>query len=304
MEDDDEFGDLYTDVLSQFQPPEPPNDPPPKPLIDLNLHTHDDDEFLFPAPNPNPNPIPKLNSTLSHHTETLVLNSTSSIPEPVLPQSSDSNRDSKPEVVRDDGFPEASASGVLESGGDGKPHEEVLNPRGRSGFELVLSERGGKDDSLVEKNEDLIDEEENFDKFDIEEAEEPVIPGVSDHGGGGNDWDSDSDDDLKIVLNESNHGDMLMDGLRGRGDEDDEDDDDDDPLVIVADSEPGIVPMEDREWGEDVGRVADGETKELGEATKVNGGAVVAPKTGFNGSFTYQPYHSQFKVSYVVQVKY
>lgn len=73
------------------------------------------------------------------------------------------------------------------------------------------------------------------------EAEEPVIPGVSDHGGGGNDWDSDSDDDLKIVLNESNHGDMLMDGLGGRGDEDDEDDDDD-VLWYCAGSEPGIVP--------------------------------------------------------------
>lgn len=174
---------------------------------------------------------------------------------------------------------------------------------GASSESRVL-ERGGKDDFLVvEKNEGLIDKEENFDRFDIEEAEEeePVIPGVSDRRGEGNDdWESESDDDLKIVLNESNHDGMVMEGL---GDEDD--DDDDDPLVIVADSDPGHVPMEEREWAEDAkARGADGERKEGGEGARANGGAVVAPKIGFNSSFTYQPFHSQFKVSYVVQVGY
>lgn len=40
-------------------------------------------------------------------------------------------------------------------------------------------------------------------------------------------------------------------------------------IVLVANR---VLFQEDREWGEDAGRVADGERKELGEATKVNGG--------------------------------
>ncbi|KAI8570395.1 hypothetical protein RHMOL_Rhmol01G0030800 [Rhododendron molle] len=261
MEDDDEFGDLYTDVLRQFQPSPASSPPPvlPKPPIDLNLPTHDDVSPLGAAPNPNPNPKPNLNFTLSHHTQTLASNSPP-----------DSNRNSNQEAVRDEGLADGASS---ESRG---------------------LERGGKDDFLVvDKNEGLIDKEENFDRFDIEEAEEeePVIPGVSDRRGEGNDdWESESDDDdLKIVLNESNHDGMVMEGL---GDEDD----DDDPLVIVADSDPGLVPMEEREWAEDAtARGADGERKEVGEGAKANGGAVVAPKIGFNSSFTYQPFHSQFK---------
>ncbi|XP_058186731.1 FIP1[V]-like protein isoform X2 [Rhododendron vialii] len=263
MEDDDEFGDLYTDVLRQFQP-SPVSSPPPVPPkspIDLNLLTQNDDVFpLGAAPNPNPNPKPNLNFTLSHHTQTLASNSPP-----------DSNRNSNQEAVRDEGLADRASS------------------------ESRVLERGGKDDFLVvEKNEGLIDKEENFDRFDIEEAEEeePVIPGVSDRRGEGNDdWVSESDDDdLKIVLNESNHDGMVMEGLG------DEDDDDDDPLVIVADSDPGLIPMEEREWAEDATtRGADGERKEVGEGAKANGGAVVAPKIGFNSSFTYQPFHSQFK---------
>ena len=114
-----------------------------------------------------------------------------------------------------------------------------------------------------------------------------------DNGDEEDDWDSDSEDDLQIVLNDNNHMHMVMDrtGVMGS------DDEDGDPLVIVADSEPAHQPIEEQEWGEDAAQDMDGERKESGDAAKMNGGVAVAPKIGYN----YHPYHSQFKVSDVVR---
>ncbi|KAK1324080.1 hypothetical protein QJS10_CPA02g01161 [Acorus calamus] len=115
---------------------------------------------------------------------------------------------------------------------------------------------------------------------DVEEAEEePVIPGLSrspleadakvaadvldkeeDLGGaGGDDWESDSEDDLRIVLNETRGpigGGLQRNGRIGGSDEEDDDDDDEDgeDLVIVADDgdQPRPPMMEEQEWGEEV----------------------------------------------------
>ncbi|KAK9274595.1 hypothetical protein L1049_021844 [Liquidambar formosana] len=135
-----------------------------------------------------------------------------------------------------------------------------------------------------------------------------TIPGVSsepgnrekadvvsrdDASGEGDDWDSDSEDDLQIVLNDNNHGPMAMDrgGVVGSDDEDE----DGEPLVIVGDADdPNHQTMEEPDWGEDASQTADGERKEMGEAAKVNGGMPVAPKVGYS-SHGYHPFHSQFK---------
>ncbi|GAB2232650.1 hypothetical protein Drorol1_Dr00011692 [Drosera rotundifolia] len=103
-------------------------------------------------------------------------------------------------------------------------------------------------------------------------------------------WDSDdSEDDLRIVLNESNP--MEMNGMVGI----DDDDEDGDPLVIVSDTDAAVhQPAEEQEWGEDVGQVGDGERKEIPEAGKVNAGGIVAPKVAYN-NFGYHPFHSQYK---------
>lgn len=111
--------------------------------------------------------------------------------------------------------------------------------------------------------------------------------------GQGDDWDSDSDDDLQIVLNDNNHGPMGMEtnGLMVASNDDDEDEE---PLVIVADNDVGHQPAEEQEWGEDQGQAADG--KEIADPSKANGGLMAPPKTGY-GNYGYHPFHSQFKVS-------
>ncbi|KAF5946950.1 hypothetical protein HYC85_017178 [Camellia sinensis] len=327
-DDDDEFGDLYTDVLRPLQSSALSQNR----AIDLNIQS-DDEDILLIAPNSNPN----FNFTSSHQNQTLVFNSDNAAPELGLASSSDSHRnlnlnldlDGKPqsqEVEKEDGLaegvsnwglglPEPSVPRVLESGGDLK----FPNLIDESGIDVVVEERADKDDLLVAKDECSLDKNDNFEKFDIEEVNtgiedlgsEPVIPGLSIPGvsdavdnrgdsnfvmrdvasGEGDDWDSDSEDDLQIVLND-NHGPMAM-GKTGVMGSDDEDEDGD-PLVIVGDTELGHQPMEEREWGEDAAQGADGERKELGDAAKVNGGVVVPPKIGYS-NHPYHPYHSQFK---------
>lgn len=230
MEDDDEFGDLYTDVLRPLQSKQPsPNRP-----IDLNIYS-DDDEILFPATTSNPNPNPKFNFATSHTNQAPVFKSENE--------------------GLDDGFSslasDSSVSKVLD-----------LNLMDESGIDVVVEESEEKDDAIIEKDEDLMDKKENFENFDIEEVDDsgigdissglliPGITGLSNGAGNGgdgmsgegDDWDSDdSEDDLKIVLNENNHVGMVMDGNGVMGSDDE--DEDGDPLVIVADSERVI-----REW--------------------------------------------------------
>ncbi|KAF2317061.1 hypothetical protein GH714_011400 [Hevea brasiliensis] len=156
--------------------------------------------------------------------------------------------------------------------------------------------------------------------FDIEEGNTgipadsgPMIPGLAvdvedskrieaDVGGGregDEDWeeDSDSEDDLQIVLNDTNHGPMGMEsGIMGDGGDDD-DDEDGDPLVIVADGDPN-QPIEEQEWGvgEDAAATsgAEGERKEGGEAAG-KGIAVAGPKIGYSNHGYHHSFHSQFK---------
>ncbi|KAL0013552.1 hypothetical protein SO802_000621 [Lithocarpus litseifolius] len=319
MEDDDEFGDLYTDVLRPFasssslssasQPRQPSPAPPSlhRP-IDLNpKSSKDDDGIVFGAPH--------SNSTAPNQTLA---------PQPEEPLREVVKLDLAPNsIAREDS---AGGARVLEAG-------DVELPR-RTGPEAGVVEsktlsRGGGEGGV-----DLMDKDVNF---DIEEGNtgiedigsEPIIPGLSGGGGSGsggdamvrgltvnleasrkddasggggggsgeNDWDSDSDDDLQIVLNDNNHGPMAME-RGGIGGEEDDDDEDGDPLVIVADEELN-QEMEAQEWGDDAAQAADGEKKETGDAGKVIGGgvhvgAVVAPKIGYS-NHGYHPFHSQFK---------
>ena len=327
MEDDDEFGDLYTDVLRPFasssslssasQPHQPSPAPPSlHSPIDLNLKSSkDDDGIVFGAPH--------SNSTAPNQTLA---------PQPKEPVREAVKLDLAPNsIAREDS---AGGARVLEAG-------DVELPR-RTGPEAGVVESEALSRGGGEGGVDLMDKDVNFDIEDgntgIDDiGSEPIIPGLSGGGGSGsgsggdamvrgltvnleasrkddasggggasgeNDWDSDSDDDLQIVLNDNNHGPMAME-RGGIGGEEDDDDEDGDPLVIVADGE--LNPeMEAQEWGDDAAQAADGEKKETGDAGKVIGGgvhvgAVVAPKIGYS-NHAYHPFHSQFKVSelYVV----
>ncbi|XP_059635492.1 FIP1[V]-like protein [Cornus florida] len=336
MEDDDEFGDLYTDVLrpltssSASQPPPiqstPPNLSHP---IDLKIQS-DHEEITHGTPDFNFT----LNFSSSNQNYALVSDSDKTAPKLILAGSLDSHRNlnvddelenqevDKREDLAGVGNNWASdsigpnESRVLESVGDVKLQKRAFddpNYADESGIDVVVDEGDDKDDFLVEKDEILAGKSENFDVKEVDTGigdlgSEQIIPGLSipgvsdavdnfrtrdDATGEGDGWDSDSEDDLQIVLNDNNNGPRAMDRTGVMGTDDDDEDEDGDPLVIVADSDPNHQPIHEQEWGEDAAQGTDGERQELGDAAKVIGVAV-APKIGYN-NHGYHPFHSQFK---------
>ncbi|CAF2121143.1 unnamed protein product [Brassica napus] len=206
MDEDDEFGDLYSDVLPPFQPP-----PPPLRSIDLNLRSHEQD-----AAEPNSSSVARVPDTTA----------------------------SKPSTT---------------------PSHDAISD----------------------------DKDMNFDIEEPDADSTPAIPGLAtDQGtaqvgeggyrGQGDDWDSDSEDDLQIVLNDN-----VADRRARMGDNED---DDEEPLVIVTDADPNQHMEEQQLWGEEA---VEGESKEGGEAVK--GSAAGPTKAGYNSHGYHHPFHSQFK---------
>ncbi|XWS17768.1 hypothetical protein CRYUN_Cryun33cG0095900 [Craigia yunnanensis] len=281
MEDDDEFGDLYTDVLKPFSSTSTVSlssaTPQPHQLsstpahlhrpIHLNIQFQDDDNTLFGAPRPIP-----ASQTLAPF---------KSPPPHVVPAAApDSipNRDSSPEPV----FLDTKQEPV-----DGKDAKFDIEERGSNG-----NEGTGSDDPIIPGLTESVRQE---DSGRNNKGSDNGIRGGGEAEEEGDDWDSDSEDDLQIVLNDNNHDPMAMERGGMMGEDDNEDGD---PLVIVADGDAN-QGMEEQEWGEEGGQAADGERKEGGEAGKVggaggSGGSLVAPKIGYI-SHGYHPFHSQFK---------
>ncbi|KAG5243763.1 FIP protein [Salix suchowensis] len=258
MEDDDEFGDLYTDVLRPFSSSSSSTPQPAQPLsapsflhrpIDINDAVKDDDEEILHGNPPAPS------NQISFQTTSF----------------------SAPQVR------------VL---GDAKsPIKGSIGEDSEVNFDIEEVNTGFLEDSG------------------------PIIPGLMEDdsrkmeasaeiSGGDGDWegeeDSDSEDDLQIVLNDDIHPVGTMGIDREIGDDDD-DDEDGDPLVIVGDGDGPNQAMEEQDWGvgEDgvaaAGGGAEGERKEGGE-TVGKGNAVVGPKIGYsNHVYHHHPFHSQFK---------
>ncbi|KAK6136435.1 hypothetical protein DH2020_029823 [Rehmannia glutinosa] len=328
MEDDDEFGDLYTDVLRplsaqlQTQRDEAGDAAAAGKAAaskgrstDININS-DDEEILYGAPdlkNQNLNRIPK---------------------NLVEPRGFDLNLDSNLEAARIDG--------LAGNGGDdlglqnrvsekGEGVKVPLKTSGGSNFmeddddiNILLEDTENKDGALVEKEDSFRNkqddiyitagEKENTINFvnksvDDEMGLEQRIPGLSgklDNPRGSNfedEWESEeSEDDLQIVLNDNNHGPMEMERMTGVIDEDDEDGE---PLVIVADN--GDVGhhqtmTEEPVWRSEEGGPEAGGEKDLGDAAKASGGgggvvsAAMQPKTAYNNHVYHHPFHSQFKL--------
>ncbi|CAA0806505.1 FIP1 [Striga hermonthica] len=313
MEDDDDFGDLYTDVLRPLMATHPPHadrtvaeTAPQSHPIDPPVNS-DDEETLHGAAD--------FKDSISSFIPDPCLKSNASIQEKTLPE---------PEHLSELGgfnlnFGSNSKASKL-PGGIGLRLEATVEIRetGSSGginfmededdLDIVVEEREYKDDDMVEKDVNSMDKQEKFSSAGQREnkgivAQGPggetgpdqMIPGLGPKFA--DEWESDdSEDDLQIVLNDSHHGPMGMEKMQGMDDEDD--DEDGDQLVIVADN--GDIghhhqPMlEEREPGaEEGGPTADGERKESGDATKAGG---VQPKIGYsNHLYHHHPFHSQFK---------
>lgn len=275
MDDDDEFGDLYTDVLRPFAADSPPSAPLPH-------HTP-------PAPSSiDLNQIPRAAS-----------HSTNDAPDQIDPPDhglTAPTQDEPPPLKKE----EESADSV----------RVLLQPADRSSMESKpASADAAGGDVFVEGNNPMVQDQDDDVKFDIEDEDgggsEPVIPGLSgtegmeegggyDGGGGNEDWDSDSDDDLQIVLNDDNH--MAMENVGVVEDGEDEVG----GLVIVAgETNQGL---EEQEWGENANVPTDGERKDVAEPGKAvpgPGGVPIVPKIGYGSQpHGYHPFHSQFKVGF------
>ncbi|KAI3790370.1 hypothetical protein L2E82_03358 [Cichorium intybus] len=296
MEDDDEFGDLYTDVLQPLQmssaPPQPPIQSTPQPpsrSIDLNDRIpSDDEEILYGAKNSGKltcdQPGPNLN-----------LNKR------------DGAAEKNEKYWGEEAAPPPDSGGRVFGGSSGLVKVE------EKGFEQDPNFMDDVKGEFSQIKEERLDE--NFGIEDAEEEDEFLIPGLSSSGArvlerggkegeGGDDWDdSDSEDDLQIVLNDNTGGGIM--GMDGGVGQDEEDDEDGDNLVIVTgNADPNLhhhhPPMDDlQDWGEDPGQAAEGvgERKDLlgGDPGRPEvGGATAAQKIGY-GSHGYHPFHSQFK---------
>ncbi|XP_039018547.1 FIP1[V]-like protein isoform X2 [Hibiscus syriacus] len=279
MEDDDEFGDLYTDVLMPFSSSAapPPSHSPTTPHlhrpIDSNLPSQDGANTFLGAPVSIPDsqtlvPIKFHPPAAPAASLCSIPNRDDSAPEPMVLDSKQEPADGN-DVVFD--IEEGSSNAI-----DGSGSDDPIIPG------LTESVRQGDSG----RNDDGKDN-------GIEGGGQVEAGGE----GEGDDWDSDSEDDLQIVLNDNNHGPMAMErgGMMG---EDEDDDEDGDPLVIVTDGDAN-QGIEEQDWGEGGGQAADGEGKEGGEVGQVgtagsSGGSVVATKIGYS-NHGFHPFHSQFK---------
>ncbi|XP_020244506.1 FIP1[V]-like protein isoform X1 [Asparagus officinalis] len=252
IDDDDEFGDLYTDVI--------------RPL-----------SISSSGPNPSQDPltitgsdrIPTKNPSLSRPLETL---------------DSFSGENPKEDWLPDNWNDE----------GDDDSNVPVPVPvKAKVEVEARVSGSIGKDEAS------RVSEAEDFKIGNLDQ--EPVIPGLSTASlprvsNADDDWDNDSDseDDLQIVLNDNHH--MPMGAM-------DDDDDGEEDLVIVTDNDQQQhhhqQGIEEQDWGEGElpSAAADGERKEGSEATKVNGAVAVVsggPRIGYSHGFHPQ-HHSMYK---------
>ncbi|XP_010453107.1 PREDICTED: FIP1[V]-like protein [Camelina sativa] len=262
MEEDDEFGDLYSDVLPPFQPPVVvlPPPPPPHRSIDLNLRSQDQDVAeanSAPLSRVSNNDAFKLSSiTLSHDT-------TTTRPQAIGDGGGGDDKDMSFDIEEPDADSTPTIPGLFVSASE---PGALSTDRGVSQVTTRIEQVGGGG-------------------------------GGGDGGQGeGDDWDSDSEDDLQIVLNESSRNVMIGGSRMGDNEDDDEDDDDEDPLVIVADTDPN-QPMEEQLWGEDGLQGVEGDGKDGGEAGKGTGpgGVTGPPKAGYSSHGFHHPFHSQFK---------
>ncbi|KAK8958083.1 hypothetical protein KSP40_PGU012867 [Platanthera guangdongensis] len=304
MEDDDEFGDLYTDVLRHNQAPsllpaiQKPLAIPFSGTVAVTVDAGvEEDEILsrsslLSASVPEPSSVDlerkfSADDDDDNDDDWLLGQDPPPVEEPVNWVDDDEDL-IVDEASRDvlGGFPtKGGGPRVLDM-------KDVESASGVYKEEIYAIEGGGS----VEKALEICDPED-----------EPVIPGLSaalstskvPNGGfvkasDSDDWDSGSEDDLQIVLNDTGH-DMrgTEGGIGGGSDEDDED------LVIITDDQHHHHQiMEEVDWGDDgVQSSVDGEKKEMLEGAKASSVAPAASgaSLGYSSHGFHPQHHSMFK---------
>lgn len=307
MEEDDDFGDLYTDVL-----------------------------HVSPAPTSLPatqNSTPTAaaaggggGGSDSDEEDDKILHGSSLPSAPAQPSSSiDRERQVFAEDAEDDWLLGRDPAPVEEPANWVDDDEEVAVDRDSEDAVRGLSFKGGgarvleKVDAeeasrISEEERDAADGETSLKKTqELREGDDGLlIPGLATpavHNGvlvktsESDDWDSGSEDDLQIVLNDTGHDLLGLERRDGAGsDEDDED------LVIVTDDDQRHhhQAMEEQDWGDDATQSSvDGEKKEMLEVAKASGVVPTVPGAviGYSNHGFHPQHHSMFKVSYWLAVE-
>uniref|UniRef100_A0A1D1XLV6 Pre-mRNA 3'-end-processing factor FIP1 n=1 Tax=Anthurium amnicola TaxID=1678845 RepID=A0A1D1XLV6_9ARAE len=340
MDDDDEFGDLYTDVLRLPPGPAPPpldgtsasipatTSKPPSPF---NPRSDSDDDGSRDRSLPGAPGSGRSPSSLPSQ-----LPAQSGIPDSqeggdedwVLGQAPASQEQPVDwDDGEDEGLPRVSSAEATDLVPGLGVSRVLLEEEGEdaSGFTETLKKQVGEDEEGIRVAEGV--EASTPGKvaaatLDIhcgiaDLDEQPVIPGLSvaplppeafhdaESGDGkvsrSGDWDSDSEDDLQIVLNDDNLIPTGGDGNVGFGIEDDADEDGEDDLVIVTDEDQHNhhhhhLGMEEQDLdGESMQQPFDGERKEKLDVANGNGGTVALAKIGYNSHGYHGQHQSQFK---------
>ncbi|KAG7613406.1 unnamed protein product [Arabidopsis thaliana] len=256
MEEDDEFGDLYSDVLQPFQPPVvlPPPPPLPHRSIDLNLRSQDQD-----VAEPNSAPISRVSDS-----DAVKLSTQDATRQAIVDGGGD-DKDMSFDIEEPDADSTPTIPGLFVTGA----LPGLATDRGVSQVTTRIEQQvgGGGDGGYGGQGEG-----DDWDS-DSEDDLQIVL----------------NDSSRNVMIGGADRRSRMGDN------EDDDDEDDEDPLVIVADTDPN-QPMEEQMWGEDGLQGIEGDGKDGGEAGKGSGpgGATGPPKAGYS-SHGYHPFHSQFK---------
>nr|XP_009411336.1 PREDICTED: FIP1[V]-like protein [Musa acuminata subsp. malaccensis] len=340
MEDDDEFGELYTDVLYPVAvaAPLPPSQPQPQSSSSasslrgrpdpLRFAEEDDSEggvkdgdkdgLLFDASRADPavEPPSTAHQALSSGAAAAAAAEDDGEDDWMLGRA-------PPAVDPPDNWDDEddAVSSRPAVGGDGEPRvlEDAEKEARVSGIpdrdgEIGESERSAAPEEPEEDGDRLFVGGVGENLGDLDQV--PLIPGLSagpapsgplvgmnsEMGklSQSEDYDSDSEDDLQIVLNDSNHGPPGAErsNIVEFDEEDDEDGEED--LVIVTDEDQHhhLPAMEVQDWGEETLQpTGEGERKEMVDAAKGIGATGTAPgaRIGYNNHGIHTQHHSMYK---------
>ncbi|CAL9162229.1 unnamed protein product [Musa hybrid cultivar] len=326
MEDDDEFGELYTDVFRPIadSPPAPSPGTRPDPVVppaDDDIEGGDGDEILFGASRSSPAaelpsvphqalaPPAAATAAEDYGQRDWMLGHAPPVVE--APENWDDENDgavSRPTEVVAPYVADKCEPRVLEDDEEEARVSEIPNGDGKIGDPERLRAPNGDGYPLFGGGvvENLGDPDEA-----------PVIPGLSAEPApsaplvGMNieerkpsqseDWDSDSEDDLQIVLNDSDHGPLGVDRNDRIGiDDDDDDDDREEDLVIVTDEDQHrhVPATDEQNCGEEAMQsTGDGERKEMVDVAKIASatGSALEARIGYNTHGSHPQHHSVYK---------
>ncbi|URD95845.1 fip1 motif family protein [Musa troglodytarum] len=313
MEDDDEFGELYTDVFRPIAASSPAPSPGPRPdrlvpAADDDIEGGDEDEILFGASRSSPAAelssvphqalAPPAAATAAAATaaedygerDWMLGRAPPVVEAPENWHDKDDSAVSRPTEVGAPYVPDKGEPRVLEDDEEEARVSEIPNgmrlraPNGH-GYPLF----GG---GVVENLGDL-DEAQVIPGLSAEPAPSGPLVGMNIEErkpSQSEDWDSDSEDDLQIVLNDSDHGPLGVE-RNGRIGIDDDDDGEEDLVIVTDEDQHHHLPTtEEENWGEEAMQsTGDGERKEMcyGSASEA--------RIGYNTHGSHPQHHSMYK---------